>query len=364
MLAAFFLSSAWAQTQGLSWATQDIRLLRPPDLGESIVVAIVDTGADPLHPLLKGRLWTNPGESGLDSQHRDRSKNGIDDDKNGYIDDVHGWDFVKNEGTCRDAHGHGTHIAGIVATHAPHAQLMILRYYDVDLPPGATIDHTVAAFRYATKMGAKIINYSAGGSAFNSKEFQALKETEAKGILVVAAAGNEGANSALEPYFPANYPLNNILAIAAHGPHHRLLKSSNYGLKTVDLSAPGENIVSALPGGTFGSMTGTSQATAHATAVAALTWAKHASLRHPHALIEHLLATGIMEEKLKNLVRSGARLDAYQALGMAPEDPSSFLIHREPTGRNPSSPEGVWQLADRLSRVLSRPTPAPTFTSP
>jgi thermitase len=345
------------------WGRKDVRLQAPTANSSEVIVAVIDTGADLTHPLLKNSLWRNPGESGADSRGRDRGTNGIDDDRNGFIDDVHGWDFVRNRAIISDGHGHGTHIAGIIAVSAPRARLMILRYFDIGLPPLATIDYTVAAVQYATKMGARIINYSAGGPTFSRPEFAALEAAAEKNILVVAAAGNEGRDSSHFPYFPANYPLSNILSVTAHNPRRQVLTSSNFGKETVDLSAPGEKVGSALPGGGYGEMTGTSQATAFGTGVAAMVWGQFPALSSPQEVIDHLMITGIQEDQLKNITKSGARLDALRALRMAPMDGLPMFFMRKNIDRAPSSPTDALPLAKKISQRLSRHANQ-TLTSP
>ena len=311
------------------WPERDIRLNSVTERQGlmDVVVAVIDTGSDIHHPKLTTSLWRNPGEI---------PGNKIDDDHNGFVDDVHGWDFVSSTGRLSDKHGHGTHIAGIIKTAGPAVKLMTLKYYDSRLTPGETIENTIKAIRYAIQMGAQIINYSAGGSSFSQAEFNILKEAGEKGVLVVAAAGNEGTDSSVVPYFPANYPLANILSVTAHNPARMILPSSNYGIMTVDLSAPGENIYSSLPQGKFGLMTGTSQATAYVTAIAALAKARFPNLVDPVEVKRHLIATAVSESRQRNKTQSDARLDALQAIRIAPADKNPIRIGHRTTDRTPS----------------------------
>jgi len=258
---------------------------------KEIVVAVIDTGADVNHKDLKENLWVNQGEIGTDKNGNDKSKNGVDDDGNGFVDDVHGWNFVQNNHNLSDSHGHGTHIAGIIGARggnnfgisgvSPRVSLMILKYYD---PSANNLENTIKAINYAVKMKAHIINYSGGGTEFSAKEYAAIKEAEKSGVLFVSAAGNERSNSDEKGkhYYPADYELSNIISVTAinDAPKEstQVLASSNYGVRTVDLAAPGENIYSTLPGNAFGLMTGTSQATAFVTGVAALVMANNREL--------------------------------------------------------------------------------------
>ncbi|MGZ3748468.1 MAG: S8 family serine peptidase, partial [Pseudobdellovibrionaceae bacterium] len=124
---------------------------------QGITVAIIDTGVDAHHPLLQGSLWTNPGDSGIDEAGRDKSQNGIDDDGNGFVDDVHGWNFADNNNQLSDLHGHGTHIAGIIQRMSPKTNIMILKYYDAKASGAENLTNSVKAIRYAIQMKAKII---------------------------------------------------------------------------------------------------------------------------------------------------------------------------------------------------------------
>ncbi len=291
---------------------------------KKLVVAVIDTGADITHPDLADNIWTNPGESGRDENGLDKTSNGIDDDGNGFVDDVHGWNFVFDNENVSDNHGHGTHIAGIIGASgahrlsgvAPNVSLMILKYFDPKKPNQNPLEATIRAIRYAIQMGANVINYSGGGLSPNSDEFAALAEANRRGILVVAAAGNEKSNSDRSPYFPADYELPNIMSVTAVNRATHVLPSSNYGQVSVDIAAPGEDILSTMPGGDYGIMTGTSQATAFATGVAVLVMSTHPNLKSPAEVIEHMVQTGETNSSLQGKTRTRAVLNAYRALAM------------------------------------------------
>lgn len=252
-----------------------------------VVVAVVDTGIDYTHPDLKDNLWINKGESGpwkptgnvADNGCRDKSCNGIDDDGNGFVDDVVGWDFVHEVPLPYDTHGHGSHISGIISASAangvgitgicPRVSIMALKYYDNSGIGYNNLQNTVRAIQYAVKMGANIINYSGGGSDPALNERIAVEDAQKHGVLFVAAAGNDGHNNDMQPYYPASYGLDNIVSVASITKQSQLLPSSNFG-KSVFIAAPGLGILSALPGSRFGTMSGTSQATAFVTGAAAL----------------------------------------------------------------------------------------------
>lgn len=338
-LSAIGVEPAWRVTRGQS----------------DVVVAIIDTGCDIHHPDLARSIWNNPGETGIDENGLDKSSNGIDDDGNGFVDDAHGWDFVSNSPAIMDDHGHGTHIAGLIAARpltdasvpgvAPRVSLMILKYYDTESSGVKNMDHTVNAIRYAIRMGAQIINYSGGGILRNAEEERALREAAARGVLIVAAAGNEGMNSDFFHFYPADYDLPNVLSVGAVDRRGDLLPVSNYGLSTVDLVAPGRNIYSTLPNGQHGYMTGTSQATAFASGVAALLMSADERMKRPETLIAHLLTHGRASAVLRGRVGPGQRLDAGLAV-ITREAPLTARSY----GRGP---------ATRAALVESLPTDGP-----
>ncbi|MBX2993667.1 MAG: S8 family serine peptidase [Bdellovibrionaceae bacterium] len=280
-----------------------------------LVVAVIDTGADLLHPALKGAAWRNPGETGLDSQGRDKASNGIDDDGNGFIDDVSGWNFAGNDGFIHDSHGHGTHISGIINAVAPGVKLMTLKYYDPKSKGEDNLKALIQAIRYAVKMKADVINYSGGGFVPNLEERAAIREAEKKGILFVAAAGNEATNSDKRHFYPAGYDLNNILSVTAHDPRMDILPSSNYGTQTVHLAAPGAAVLSALPQGAWGAMTGTSQATAFVTGAACLLKTQRPDLSASE-LKAQLEDSARFETQMRGKVASAGRLDLRRTLAL------------------------------------------------
>ncbi len=314
-----------------SWAHQQIETNKAQELAgdHRPLIAIIDTGADLSHPALQNNLWTNPGESGLDSNGRSKSNNGIDDDQNGFIDDVNGWNFVNRSADIKDLHGHGTHIAGIISQTAPQSRLLFLKYYDVNASPEENVQHSLEAFRYAIQMKAEIINFSGGGPGYSAKEAAILKEAEKLNILLVAAAGNDGVNTDRHPYYPAAYPLSNILAVTAHDSSLRLPLYANYGLRSVSIAAPGDEIISSLPQGNYGEMSGTSQATAFASGAAALILSQAPHL--PQEIIRKMIASGISEPQLKNKSAAGVRLSALRSLVMKDLSESAEGFHFENT---------------------------------
>lgn len=322
-----------SNAQSANWALQFIEQERSQKIlskAHPVVIAVIDTGLDLSHPQLAASVWTNPGESGLDSKGRDRSRNGRDDDHNGKVDDWQGWNFSAQNSNIEDRQGHGTHVAGLIQSVAPGSRLMILKYYDPQASGPDNLNALVAAIHYANKMGAQIINYSGGGFIENEAEREALFESEKKNILVVAAAGNEATSSDLRPFYPASYPLRNIISVAANDPVSHLVPSSNFGERTVDLAAPGEALLSTLPDGNFGRLTGTSQATALVTGAAALLMSQRPDWQNPQMVKDHLCRSTRISASLSKRVRCAGTLNIVKAL--AQQDPqrsfSGFKIRQ------------------------------------
>ncbi len=267
---------------------------------KEIIVAIIDTGIDINHPDIKNNLWT--------------SKTG-----------THGWNFVANNADLTDNHGHGTHIAGIVGAEggngigisgvAPKVSLMILKYYDPKAAYNNNLANTIKAIRYATENGAHIINYSGGGLEFSKDEYNAINDARKKGILFIAAAGNEKSNSDKSRYYPANYDLDNIISVTAINTEAKVLDSSNYGAHTVHIAAPGKNIFSTIPGGKYAPMTGTSQATAFVSGVAALLLASNKSYDYLQVK-KQILSTADYMDELKDKNQTSGKLNSWAALAM------------------------------------------------
>jgi subtilisin family serine protease len=240
--------------------------------GQGVTVAIVDSGARLDHPDLAPNIWTNFDEI---------PGNGIDDDHDGYIDDVHGVDLSSKQPgqDLADGAGHGTHVAGIVAAAAngrgvvgvaPRARLMIVKVLDAH---GAGTTGAIAeGVRYAAANGARIINLSLGGDGDDPAMHAALQAAADANVLVVASAGNDGRDIDAKPSYPAAIPAPNLLAVASTDPQsgRELSDYSNYGKLTVQVAAPGALILSTSKDGDYGVMSGTSMAAPMVTGVAAL----------------------------------------------------------------------------------------------
>jgi subtilisin family serine protease len=284
----------------------------------SLVVAVIDDGVDFSHPDLAARKWVNAGEIAGD---------GLDNDSNGFIDDVNGWDFCNDDNTVHDADDfHGTHVAGSigasgnsagVAGIAPNVRIMAIKFLSDD-PTCGTDTQAAAAIAYAEAQGADMINASWG-----SGDFSATLQAAIAGVpqmLFVAAAGNANIDNDVDPMYPASYGLGNILSVASIHNEGFLTDSTNYGIESVDLSAPGEDILSSVPGGAWQHFSGTSMAAANTTGVAALAAsAKPGLLASGASLRTHLIATARALPSTLGWVASPRMPDARAAVVSRPD---------------------------------------------
>jgi len=303
---------------GISGA--DINMLKAWDIttgSEDIVVGIVDTGVDYTHPDLKPNMWVNPGEI---------PDNNIDDDKNGVVDDVYGFNAVDNDGDPLDDNDHGTHCAGTIGAAGDngegvvgvnwHVKMMGLKFLSAD--GGGTLNNALEAINYALEMkrrgvNLRVLSNSWGGGDYSRALHDAIKECNKEGILFVAAAGNSATDTDRHPHFPSAYDVDNVLAVAAINNQDKMASFSNYGAKTVDIGAPGVDIYSTVTGNGYEYFSGTSMATPHVAGVAALLLSKHEKLT-PKEIINRLIETAKPIDSLKGKTVAGGRVDAYAAL--------------------------------------------------
>ena len=239
---------------------------------QEVLVAVIDSGVDTSHPDLINSVWQNPGEIGFDLSGLDKKTNDIDDDGNGYVDDWQGWNMVAGNNNVSDDQGHGTHLSGIIAAGmndnvgivgaAPNARILPVKI--LDNTGVGTYAQAAEGIVYATDMGARIINLGFGGTGSSDLLQNAIQYALNHNVLVVAAAGNSGNATT---YYPAGYP--GVLAVSAVAPDMSWATFSSSG-QHISLSAPGLGIYSTLPGGTFGTFSGTSMSSAQVSGVAAL----------------------------------------------------------------------------------------------
>ncbi len=214
--------------------------------GSDVIVGVIDSGIDYLHPDLADNMWVNPGEI---------PDNGIDDDDNGYIDDVHGYDFYQYDGNPSDPAGHGTHVSGTIAGVGDNGigvtginwrcKLMALRFISAR-GSGSTLS-AIEAIRYGVDNGAKILSNSWGGGGYSQSLETAIAEARDQGVLFVASAGNSGMDNDSRPHYPSGYDVANVIAVAATNDDDSMASFSNFGAETVDVGAPGVGILSTFP---------------------------------------------------------------------------------------------------------------------
>jgi subtilisin family serine protease len=266
---------------------------------KEIIVAVVDTGIQGDHAFLQKNIYV-PGKRASSTQF--------------------GVDFSGEKVTFAptDAHGHGTHVAGIVKSIFPDVKILALKYYNPKASGQANLDATIKALQYAVDHNVDVINYSGGGPEASVEELRVLKQAEKKGILVIAAAGNERSNidEKRNAYYPASYGLSNIITVGAHDDELNIISSSNYGKNTVDIAAPGHRIRSAIPGNGAGYMTGTSQATAFVTGVAALIKSKYPKMKFDQ-IKNIILSSSLKVKNFEGKILGSGKLDAGKAIELA-----------------------------------------------
>ena len=212
----------------------------------TFVIAVIDTGVDYNHPDLSGNIWANPGEV---------AGNGLDDDQNGYVDDLRGWDFVDDDNDPMDVAGHGTHVSGTIAAVGNNnigvtgvcwqAKIMPVRALDA-FGRKCDADHHRGDWVCRQQWG-QGHKRQLRGPGLQPGEYDAIANANSAGVLFVAAAGNEGTNNDTTPSYPASYNLPNIISVAATDQNDNLSYFSNYGATSVHVAAPGENIYSTVP---------------------------------------------------------------------------------------------------------------------
>ncbi len=282
------------------------------------IVAVIDSGLDTTHPVFvnSGAIWTNPNEI---------ANNGIDDDHNGYIDDVVGWNFVSASNQMLDDDGHGTHVSGIIlgvgqniydSSHMSPAKIRIMPLKFLDSNGVGSTSNAINAIYYAINNGATIVNNSWGGSAYSAALQDAIAATYTHGMVFSAAAGNAAANNDTTDMYPANYNVPNVISVAATDDNDNLASFSNFGMNSVHVGSPGVYILSTLPGGYYGSMSGTSMATPFVSGIAALM-----KREAPHMLgnqIRSILMTQVDQQpQLASSVISRGRVNTLNSISGA-----------------------------------------------
>jgi subtilisin family serine protease/subtilisin-like proprotein convertase family protein len=282
-----------------------------------IVVGVIDTGVDYSHPDLAANAWVNSGEIAGD---------GIDNDGNGYIDDVHGINAITDAGDPMDDEGHGTHVSGTIGASGNNGVGIVGVNHDVSIAgckflaadgTGSTsgaikcIDYMVGLKNSGVNL--RVLNNSWGGGGYSQALADAITASEQADILFVAAAGNDAVDNDVNPHYPSNYENDNVLSIASTDSRDNMSGFSQWGLTSVDMGAPGSAILSTIPGGGYASYSGTSMATPHVAGAAALVLSVNPDLTSLE-LKELLMSSGDANAALNGKTVAGTRLNVNQAV--------------------------------------------------
>jgi subtilisin family serine protease len=301
------LPQQWAiPNSGVGYAWQNNQIG-----SKKVIVAIVDSGIELSHPDLKANIYVNPRET----------VNGRDDDGNGYVDDISGWDFLNNNNRPIDELGHGTHVAGIIGAVGNNnigvtginQQVSILPLRFMDKEGRGNERAAVAAINYAVKMGATVINCSWGGEGDGAALRAAIQNAQSKGVLVVTASGNDGYNTDSYPSYPSNYTYDNVISVTSINNLDQFPPLTNYGPRSVHIAAPGEKILSTDLKGSYAEMSGTSMAAPYISGAIALIKSIHPDWNYKQLKAE-LLKYVQVTRHLDRMVASKGRLNVESIL--------------------------------------------------
>lgn len=280
---------------------------------KNLIIAVIDTGIDYNHPDLKNNIWINEKEL--------NGKPGVDDDGNGFIDDIHGYDVSNNDADPMDDNKHGTHVAGVIgASHngfgitgvMANVSLMAVKFTDAN--GRGDLERGLKGINYAVLSGAKILSNSWGNRIYSKFLEDAITEANNKGVIFIAAAGNFGANNNdVSPIYPASYKVDNVISVGAFSAQDYPSAFSCYGPKSVHISAPGTNILSTIPGNSYAVLSGTSQATPFVTGVVGLALSYNPNVS-PLEIKNKIIETASETKMLKGKNIANGRINAGKLL--------------------------------------------------
>ena len=338
---------------GSQWGMRKVQALDAWDIttgDNDVLVAVIDSGVDLSHEDLSGNLWENEGETGTDGSGEDKKTNGIDDDGNGYVDDWQGWDFYNDDNIPTDDNDHGTHVAGTIGAVGNNVKGVAGVCWDVSMVSvkilgasgaGTSDAEIINAILYASDLGARVQNNSWGGYGFSQAMKEAIETVSLNGVLFVAAAGNFNNNNDSNPFYPASYDVPNVVSVAATDEDDKLASFSHYGAVSVDLSAPGVNILSTVPDGAYEAMEGTSMAAPHVAGAAALLWSASPTLSYLDIKVA-LINSADKIPSLTGKMVSGGRLNVLTLMSAAADED------------NDGMPD-AWELEHFLSPIAGSP---------
>eukprot|EP00438_Fugacium_kawagutii_P007973 Skav221218 [mRNA] locus=scaffold2467:218170:224000:- [translate_table: standard] len=284
-------------------------------LSGQVIVAVIDTGVDYNHEDLRNQMWRNPGEIPGD---------GIDNDGNGYVDDVYGYDFYGNDGDPMDTEGHGTHCAGTIGAEGGNSmgvvgvtwkpQIMALRFLG---PFGGSTSGAIQSINYAVQMGAHFTSNSWGGGGYSGALVAAIQAAEEANQVFIVAAGNDGQDLEVSPGYPCSYNLPNMICVASTDSGNDMSSFSNWGINVVHIAAPGSRILSTYLQNGYASLSGTSMACPHVAGVAALVLDYVGTSLPWDQLRTLILDSAVRYAKFASKVSTGGLLNAHAAMLMA-----------------------------------------------
>ena len=313
-------TSAWDVTTGSS----------------DVIVGVIDTGVDYNHPDLAANIWTNPNEI---------AGNGLDDDGNGYVDDIHGINAITNSGNPMDDHDHGTHVSGTIGAVGNNGvgvagvnwSVSIIGMKFLSSGGSGTTADAIKCIDYAVALkqsgvNIRVLSNSWGGGGFEQALLDAINAANAVDILFVAAAGNDSLNNDSSPHYPSSYDAPNVLAVASTDRNDALSSFSNYGATSVDMGAPGSSILSTVVGGGYASFSGTSMATPHVSGAATLLLSYN-DLLTVADLKSTLMNSGDAIPALSGKTVSGRRLNVDAALAQTDPPAPTFRLDVSPSSQ-------------------------------
>jgi len=327
-------SDLWAMNNtGQTGGTDDADIDAPEawDIStgsHDVVIGVIDTGVDHSHPDLAANIWSNPAEIAGD---------GIDNDGNGFIDDVHGINAITGAGDPMDDQGHGSHVSGTIGATGNNNlgvvgvnhNVSIIGCKFLDSSGSGSLSDALTCIDYFVDLknngvNIRATNNSWGGGGFSQALSDAITSSEEANILFVAAAGNDAYDNDAQSSYPSGYPHDSVVSVASTTHNDTMSSFSQWGLTTVDLGAPGSDILSTVPGGGYASYSGTSMATPHVTGAAALAWSVNPTLSAVE-MKELLMSSGDENAALAGKTASGKRLNIKNALENADPTPGFTL---------------------------------------
>lgn len=286
---------------------------------KKVIIAVIDTGVDWKHPELKANMWQNIAEK--------NGRAGVDDDGNGFVDDIYGYDFISMDSDPKDLHGHGTHVAGIIgASHnsgkvaGVMANVSIMAVRMLNKKGRGNLEKSLMALGYAIENGAHILSNSWGSSKYSKIMEELFKEAAKKEIIVVAAAGNSRFNNNdTDPIYPASYPVSNIISVSAFNAQERHSSYSSFGKKSVHIAAPGTNVISTFikkrrSRDIYKVASGTSMSAPFVSGIIGL-FLSHTKVKlSPEEIRKRLIDSAVPVSHIQDMNVAGGRVDALKFL--------------------------------------------------